>query len=330
MIRVASAIVAAAVVAACGAASAATITIETVPTQAGTLTVIAIEGDLVPGDDKRFVDIALTANSAAVVLNSMGGSMLAGIEIGKAIRLKHFGTYVPDDLVCASACALAWLGGVPRMMSERSQIGFHATSIDGAVSGAGNALVGAYLNQLGISSAAIAYMTEAPPDQLHWLTLADARRLNLEVERLDPQAEASKPAFPSSPPGVSFVDWWTRLTWIQTYSRENFNDAVRLAAEQSRVLSNTAVFRYDNNWYVVVAGPYTETAAIPWRAQLIAARTIPSDSLVRDGMRFADLVWGDPPHRPTDDLPEAPAVAPTGKKKPYRPNCRLNRRLPGC
>ena len=214
MIGVASAIVAGAVVAACGAASAATITIERVPTQAGTLTVIAVEGDLAPGDDKRFVDIALTADSAAVVLNSMGGSTLAGIEIGKAIRLKHFPTYVPDDLVCASACALAWLGGAPRMMSEHSQIGFHATSVNGVVSGAGNALVGAYLNQLGISSDAIAYMTEAPPDQLRWLTLADARRLNLEVERLDPQATASKPAFPSSPPGVSFADWWDRVDWI--------------------------------------------------------------------------------------------------------------------
>jgi len=41
--------------------------------------------------------------------------------------------------------------------------------ITGGRYGEGNAMVGAYLNRLGLSYAAIRYLTSAPPDSIRWL-----------------------------------------------------------------------------------------------------------------------------------------------------------------
>jgi hypothetical protein len=49
-----------------------------------------VEGDLAYGDEQKFVEAALKVRSGIVLLNSKGGNLKAGIEIGKAIRLNAF------------------------------------------------------------------------------------------------------------------------------------------------------------------------------------------------------------------------------------------------
>ncbi len=71
------------------------------------IVVISIEGELLLGDEKKFTEAALQNDMAVVVFDSPGGSTLAGVEIGRAIRLKGFLTYVPGGAVCASACSYA-------------------------------------------------------------------------------------------------------------------------------------------------------------------------------------------------------------------------------
>jgi hypothetical protein len=75
------------------------------------------------------------------------------------------------------------------MMGEGSTVGFHAayretgrrTPVADSV---GNALVGAYLNQLGLSATAIAYITEPDPTDIRWLTFSDAAKIGITVEHL--------------------------------------------------------------------------------------------------------------------------------------------------
>jgi len=157
--------------------------------------IIAIAGDFVLGDEKKFVDLALSSQRALVVLESPGGNLYAGIEIGRAIHLKGFATLVPDGVRCASACALAWLGGSPRVMGGTGQVGFHAvyTTNDGqpAISSTGNALVGAYLNQLGLSTSAVLYITTSPPEGMQWLSFADARRIGIDVQQTNSSLDAN-------------------------------------------------------------------------------------------------------------------------------------------
>ena len=54
---------------------------------------IVVVGQLSLGDEKQFINAALNSENAIVVFQSPGGNLFAGIEIGKAVRLKGFSTY---------------------------------------------------------------------------------------------------------------------------------------------------------------------------------------------------------------------------------------------
>lgn len=164
-------------------------TVETI-TSPDEPTIFAIEGDLEDGDHKKFIDKAISATDGIVVFHSTGGNLLAGIRIGEAIRLKGFVTLVAEGNYCASSCALAWLGGQPRFMAQKGRVGFHAAyKREGdkpRESGVANALVGAYLNSLGLSQRAVVYITETPPAEMRWLTLEEAGKHGIEVMRFEP------------------------------------------------------------------------------------------------------------------------------------------------
>jgi hypothetical protein len=154
--------------------------------------VVVIEGDLEHGDIETFRAKAepLAASRATVEFRSNGGQLLAGIRIGTLIRAKKFVTVVPDGAQCASACALAWLGGSRRFLGQRSRVGFHSAYISkpaGPIeSGAGNAILGAYLNQLGLSETAILYVTYAAPRSMQWMSLEEGAEYGIAVAPLPP------------------------------------------------------------------------------------------------------------------------------------------------
>lgn len=179
----------------------------------GDQTMILITGELVRGDAQRFTEVALSHRDATVVLASPGGNLQAGIDIGEAARLLDMRTMVPDNAVCASACALAWLGGTRRVMGDGAQIGFHAayrvTEQGGAsVSSMGNALVGGYLNKLGLSDQAIFYITRSDPAAMQWLSEEDALRLGISVQKGALSAAGAQSLGSAAPRPVE-----PRITW---------------------------------------------------------------------------------------------------------------------
>lgn len=100
--------------------------ISEVPSGDPQISIIVVQGELLVGDDEKFVKVALPLRQAVVVFDSEGGNLVAGMEIGNAIKLKKFYTLVSANTFCASACALAWLAGTKRFMEADSRIGFHA------------------------------------------------------------------------------------------------------------------------------------------------------------------------------------------------------------
>jgi len=64
-----------------------------------------------------------------VVLEGPGGRASAGFEIFRMIRSAKLATRV--DTACASACTLAFLGGVERTISPSGRLGFHSASFPG-------------------------------------------------------------------------------------------------------------------------------------------------------------------------------------------------------
>ena len=163
-------------------------------------TVITIDGEITAGDEIDFAKTIRGLDDALVVFNSPGGDLAPGLEIGLAIRDSGFDTLVPDGYECASACALAWLGGDNRAMGGDSYVGFHAAYVEvghqAQETGAGNAVIGAYLHELGLSYDTIFFLTSSPPDSMYWLTFDDAADLGIEVERFQ---VADAPDFDPAP-----------------------------------------------------------------------------------------------------------------------------------
>jgi hypothetical protein len=180
---------------------------------------VVITGDLDLADKDDFLRKIAPLSSAIVSFSSDGGSLLAGLQIGETIRLKNFSTLVPDQARCASSCALAWLGGTRRYMGSRAQVGFHA-AYDGQthqVTSSGNALVGAYLNKIGLPYSAVVYITSASPDSITWLSRPDAEKLGIEVSLFNVTPAANSKGRDNAPTKGAYV--------VQVSSQRSDEDA---------------------------------------------------------------------------------------------------------
>ena len=209
-------------------ASAATISLAPIgndPAQS----VVLVEGTLLPSDGTEFRSRVGSLTKAIVTFNSDGGSLLAGIEIGKTIRLKSFATVVLDRKRCASACAFAWLGGSPRFMGSDSFIGFHAAYVErgGRTTeiGVGNALLGSYLTQIGLSESAVVYITKAAPTEMTWLNFRDAAQIGIDVIPWESVQPSSKPPQSPTPPRDAGEDLATRARSFVTAIQSRWSDA---------------------------------------------------------------------------------------------------------
>ena len=149
------------------------------------LATISIKGDIVYGDELKFRNIALTTDFAQVVLNSPGGKLKPGLDIGRIIRIKGYSTVVQNSQ-CTSSCAMLWIAGSTRSILDGGRVGFHGAYVvesDGKPlpDNVGNAWVGAYLNELGFNNDVIQYATVSNPETFKWITPASAASLNLPV-----------------------------------------------------------------------------------------------------------------------------------------------------
>ena len=189
--------------------SIASILFVTIPAVAATVTVrpetpdrpivVVIEGSLAAFDEDQFAAKTAPLSSAFVAFSSDGGgSLVAGLRIGEAIRRKRFSTIVPDGRRCASACALAWLGGVERFIGISGKISFHA-AYDAASdeSGVGTAMVDAYLSKIGLPYEAVIYITQTASNEMTWLNMSDAARRGIRVTLLSSLAKETMAAIPT-------------------------------------------------------------------------------------------------------------------------------------
>ena len=180
-----------------------------VPTEALSATITVHEPD---GEGRVFVDVVGTINDedfktfkektdqiypigadhpkkqVIVTLVSYGGSASPALQIGDWIRKRGMSTFVPGGRTCTSACALIWLAGTPRTVGDTPQIGFHAIydPTTRQPTGAGNAVVGAYLRDLGVGYKAIVFMTRKGPTSVEWLTPDLAKELGVAWAMLQP------------------------------------------------------------------------------------------------------------------------------------------------
>jgi hypothetical protein len=145
-------------------------------------TTITVAGKIRENDWKTFAGIAKAENATKtiVALASPGGELYSALRMGLLIRKAGFATVVPENMECASGCALMWLAGTPRMAGPKAAVGFHAPysrreGRNGEAVGpafqnpAAVSVVRKYLDKLGISKAAQSFLVSAPADDMYWL-----------------------------------------------------------------------------------------------------------------------------------------------------------------
>lgn len=143
-----------------------------------------------------------TLKRAIIYLNGPGGNIHAAMAIGRIIRSNGWTTStIPqgprDDAMCVSACAIIWVAGKTLYAYAKTPIGFHAAYIlnktsngkrtveTPEVTAVGNALIGAYYNQLDYSTEAIIAMTKADPDGMTWVKTDAFLKLGFKMKILN-------------------------------------------------------------------------------------------------------------------------------------------------
>lgn len=162
--------------------------------QAGTFQLLATRlgptayftGDIEEGDGEKLNHLLEQNAIAAIAFKSDGGDLEAGLMMGRTIHAKGLTTIVTGKDGCYSACALAWVGGTHRLLGKKAEVGFHAAYYENGsetqVSSSGNALVGAYLNQLGLGNEAVEFLTDTNPDDMALLSPEKAASLGIALE----------------------------------------------------------------------------------------------------------------------------------------------------
>jgi hypothetical protein len=148
-----------------------------------------------------------------VRLDSPGGSLGGGIELGEIIRELKYSTevgssqYVAGDLqkvllerapgFCASACAYAFLGGATRTLDKDAKLGFHQFFDEKALSSptarlfSGKdldssqrimAAIVLYVIKMGADPRLVVVAAGASPTDMRWIQGEDARKLRVIYE----------------------------------------------------------------------------------------------------------------------------------------------------
>src|SRR5205085_6279323 len=132
------------------------------------------------------------------------------------------------------------------------------------ISSAGNALVGAYLNQLSLPTSAILYITGSPPEGMQWLSFADAQRFSIEVKPFNPPTSVEDGSkVPPSPRVVSAIKNETQaffvasnrpnsdaIAYFQTKYADEVNYFGRVLPNSAVLIDKTAFFRTQRNYFI--------------------------------------------------------------------------------
>jgi hypothetical protein len=125
----------------------------------------------------------------AIWLNSGGGNLFAGMQLGRVIRQHGASTYMIDSRTllpgeCYSACSLAFLGGVYRFGDNGARYGVHRASLGPAGQGVDRAqdlsvAVGGYIREMGVDVRLLDLWTRAQPDEMYVLSQKEAEDLGV-------------------------------------------------------------------------------------------------------------------------------------------------------
>lgn len=166
------------------------------PNNKPSLLAILAEGEIKAGDEERlqeFLSRQPPKQRVAIYLASPGGALYEGMRLGLFFRIRGIQTVVEGGRDCASACALAFLGGTDRAgapwrsASDDSRLGFHSfsSSDDGFAYESDVQLVVAdvlkYAKMVDVPLELMIMNFSTPADQMYWLNNEEICSLGIKL-----------------------------------------------------------------------------------------------------------------------------------------------------
>lgn len=166
-----------------------------------TLNAILASGNVAYGDTKRlkaFIGKLPKKKHIAIYFNSPGGNLYEGINLGLFFRDYKIKTVVDGNSMCASACAIAFLGGTDykgeKWMSSttKSRLGFHAfrNGDDSKLSDTNKTQkvvsdILKYGNHLDAPMEIFIHNFATPSDDMYWFSTNELLSLSIKVWDID-------------------------------------------------------------------------------------------------------------------------------------------------
>lgn len=143
-----------------------------------------------------------------ISFDSPGGSVAGGLDLGRLIRRYKFDTQLSSSYSqvveasqlsekefisaakCASACTLAFLGGISREVSETARFGIHqfsggARSIGDGATQVTVVVLAAYIEEMGVNRALLDQASLVTETSIRWLSPQEVR--TFKVDNTTPQ-----------------------------------------------------------------------------------------------------------------------------------------------
>jgi len=127
----------------------------------------------------------------SIWLNSPGGNLFAGMQLGRVIREHGASTHIIDSRTllpgaCFSACSLAFLGGVYRFNDNGARYGVHRASLRGGPRSGDpdldqdlSSAIRAYIREMGVDARLLDLWVKARPDEMYVLSEREAGSLGV-------------------------------------------------------------------------------------------------------------------------------------------------------
>jgi ATP-dependent protease ClpP protease subunit len=147
---------------------------------------------------------------ATIWLNSPGGNLYAGMQLGRVIRKHGASTHIINSRTllpgeCYSACSLAFLGGIYRFADHGARYGVHRASIpDRPPTGTRDLAhdlsdaIESFIREMGVDARLFDLWVKAGPDEMYVLSRSEALNLGVVNDGRMP-AEWSIAASPAGP-----------------------------------------------------------------------------------------------------------------------------------
>lgn len=180
----------------------------------GGLRVLVVSGEFTSNDyPSEFVNAVAASNATTVTFDSPGGNVVAAMALGRTIRFLGLNTLQIRQLECASACALAFLGGVTRVAAPGS-IGVHRTSFaphskvgrEEAVASVQvlTAEIISYLSEMGVSTELLSLAMRYDRSDIRYLSASEMAELRVTTSQTAvPDLPASSQRHVSTAPSTS-------------------------------------------------------------------------------------------------------------------------------